>query len=586
MKNNTTLQLLKLCNRANPRFIFTVAFKSVLEAGIILIWTYLPSRMVDSFIRKDIQSIVLMGIIMTLGTAVLRVLGEFLKNRIDLMNKEIKNHMDLQLDQKIMDIHFEMAETPAIMDLKEKAVWTFENYGGVAYFVEYIISAITSFCLVSGFYVILFSTANPIISAMEIIYGLTVIGAGVLWRKTGVFYWDRVSSLNRRFLYLTWEIAHNYKVGKDIRVYSAENMIGEQLDKMADSWDKEEKKYVYTRKHSEGVLLLLHIVLLGTSVFLLMKGRAPFSVCTLCVMLITQISDQLKLMVRNISDVMQMSSYGQYLLDFLNLDKGSDRSEKDSLLSCDADKAYTLTVDNVSFRYPGEEKYAISDISFEIKKGETVAFVGKNGSGKSTVVKLICRLYRPTSGRILFNGVDIEKYSVSDYRKILGVLFQDFQLFPATIRENVVLGREENETLLRFIYETYGIDGIISKTSLGDKTNLDVSFDENGVELSGGQKQDIAVGRCYYKKPAMVILDEPSSNLDAIAEEKLYNHILENNGKQGTIFVSHRLSGCKLCDRILVFDKGLIKETGSHNELMSLDGIYAALYREQMKLYA
>ena len=222
----------------------------------------------------------------------------------------------------------------------------------------------------------------------------------------------------------------------------------------------------------------------------------------------------------------------------------------------------------------------------EKKKGNKTAIVGRNGAGKTTVVKLLCRLYEPTSGEILLNGKAIQDYSLSEYQNFLGVVFQDFKLFPFSIQDNIIMDQKLDHQWLEVLYRAYGVEAIIDPLPEKDQTLLDRKFNANGIELSGGQKQEVAITRAFYRQPELVILDEPSSALDAKTEEILYQRVMDQKQKAGLFFVSHRLSSCKFCDTILVMKQGQLVEQGSHETLMNQRGEYYQLFTTQAKLYA
>lgn len=246
----------------------------------------------------------------------------------------------------------------------------------------------------------------------------------------------------------------------------------------------------------------------------------------------------------------------------------------------------TLEFDHVSFSYQEEE--TIRELCFTIKKGESIALVGHNGAGKSTLIKLMLRLYDPTSGVIRLNGVDIRKYNLHSYRKLFAAAFQDVCLFGMTVEENILLGESptpEREKRVIEALERAGVYERIQQLPQGIHTMMTKEFDEDGAVLSGGESQKVAVARAFYKNCPIKIFDEPSSALDPIAEYNLFQSMMEE-GKQNTmIFISHRLSSAKNADEVLMLEHGRIIERGSHRELMQLGGSYASMYQKQAMNY-
>ncbi len=245
-----------------------------------------------------------------------------------------------------------------------------------------------------------------------------------------------------------------------------------------------------------------------------------------------------------------------------------------------------LEFENVSFSYQKEE--TIKDISFTIKKGEAIALVGHNGAGKSTIIKLILRYYDPTSGVIRLNGVDIRKYNLRSYRKLFATAFQDVCILGMTVKDNILLGEKstpENEERVATALKKAGIYERIESLPKGIHTMMAKEFDEEGVVLSGGESQKVAVARAFYRICPIKIFDEPSSALDPIAEYELFQSIMQERRQNTMIFISHRLSSVKNVDYVLMLEHGQIIERGTHKELMQREGSYATMYRKQARNY-
>lgn len=250
------------------------------------------------------------------------------------------------------------------------------------------------------------------------------------------------------------------------------------------------------------------------------------------------------------------------------------------------DTDYEIEFRNVSFRYPGAEDYSLRNLSLKFKVGERLAVVGKNGSGKTTFIKLLCRLYDPTEGEIRLNGVDIRKYDYEEYLSIFSVVFQDFKLFSFSLGQNVATAVEYDKEKVEQCLAKAGLAERLKTMPKGVDTALYKDFESEGVEISGGEAQKVALARALYKDAPFMILDEPTAALDPIAEAEIYTKFNELVGDKTAIYISHRLSSCKFCDEIAVFEDGAVVQRGSHEELMKeKTGLYHELWTAQAQYY-
>jgi len=247
----------------------------------------------------------------------------------------------------------------------------------------------------------------------------------------------------------------------------------------------------------------------------------------------------------------------------------------------------TLELKNVSFKYKDNEKYVLKNVSMTIRKGEKLALVGENGAGKTTLIKLIMRLYDVTEGEITFGGVDIRKLNIKDYREKIGAVFQDFQIYGATLAENVKMDfvNENDSEAIRLALKKSDFSSKLKVLENGINTELTKEFSESGTMLSGGEGQKAAIARMFLKDMPVAILDEPSSALDPIAEYRLNKSMLENSENRAVILISHRLSTTKDADRIILLENGGIAESGTHDELISKGGKYSEMWRIQAEKY-
>lgn len=248
------------------------------------------------------------------------------------------------------------------------------------------------------------------------------------------------------------------------------------------------------------------------------------------------------------------------------------------------DGQYEFAFHDVSFSYPGTNIPVLEHVTLSFAVGEKNALVGRNGAGKTTLIKLLCRLYEPTSGYITLNGIDIRKYSYKEYTQAFSVVFQDFHLFSLPLDENIAAGTEIDEAALQSSLAKVGLTDRVQQLPQGIRTRL-YNNNGSGVDLSGGEAQRTAIARALYKDAPFVILDEPTAALDPIAEAEIYKQFSQMTAGKTAVYISHRMSSCKFCDRIIVLDHGRIAEDGTHDTLLANHGIYANLYETQAQYY-
>ena len=299
---------------------------------------------------------------------------------------------------------------------------------------------------------------------------------------------------------------------------------------------------------------------------------------------ITSLSEGISALVGTLGTMRSNASFLQTTFAFLDIPnkmyQGSLTVEKRR------DRNYEVEFRNVSFCYPGSREYALKNLSIKFKVGQRLAVVGRNGSGKTTFIKLLCRLYDPTEGEILLNGIDIRKYNYGEYLSIFSVVFQDFQLLAFPLGQNVAVREQYDRERVQLCLEKAGFGQRLSQMPEGLEGCLYKEFDDKGVEISGGEAQKIAIARALYKDAPFIILDEPTAALDPVAEYEIYTKFNEIVGDKTAIYISHRLSSCRFCDEILVFEGGKIVQQGGHEVLLSAeDGKYRELWQAQEQYY-
>lgn len=303
---------------------------------------------------------------------------------------------------------------------------------------------------------------------------------------------------------------------------------------------------------------------------------------TLYIGALTSLSDNLSGIFSNIGEIGLKNDYLSNYISFLRLE--NEKYNGTLPIEKRLDNDYELEFRNVSFHYPNNEDLVLKNITTKIRVGRKMAIVGKNGSGKSTFIKLLCRLYDPTEGEILLNGIDIKKYDYDEYRRIFSVVFQDFKLFSFPLAQNVAAGITYDEGKVWKVLEEAGMAERVKKMEKGMDTVL-YKLEDEGVEISGGEAQKIAIARALYKDAPVVILDEPTAALDPVSEVEIYEHFDEMIEEKTAIYISHRMSSCRFCENIVVFEDGNIVQMGSHDALVAEEGLYQNLWKAQAQYY-
>ncbi len=333
-----------------------------------------------------------------------------------------------------------------------------------------------------------------------------------------------------------------------------------------------------------GLLLMASsLIMYGFAAARVVAGILTVGEIVSFVMYFSKIRQGISSITNGFGNIFIDTEFVQYVYDFLDIPdekyRGSIPTEKRD------DNEYEFEFSHVCFRYPNSEQYVVKDVNLKWRIGEKMALVGKNGCGKSTLIKLLCRLYDPTDGMITLNGIDIKKYKYEDYMALFSVVFQDSELFSFSIAENVAADTEYDGERVKDCVIKAGLGERLSQMESGIDTCLYKQFDEHGVEISGGEAQKLCLARAIYKSAPFIILDEPTASLDPISEHDIYTKFNGIVGTKTAVYISHRLSSCRFCDEIIVMEDGSIAERGSHESLLVKGGVYKSLWEAQAEYY-
>ena len=393
--------------------------------------------------------------------------------------------------------------------------------------------------------------------------------------------YDKVLNYVSRMMYLP-------DGAKEIRLSNVFALLQKQYGEATEKNVKVARKYAFRNAHMNfwRITFTFTVIFEGVLLYAIYRNRVTGSITLAELTIMTSLMVAMTwILIRVFENVMEVLKNGMFINNLRGFLEYEEKLPEDHDGEIPDPDFRSLEFKNVSFSY--KDKKIIHDLSFKINKGEIAALVGHNGAGKTTIIKLMLRLYDPDSGTILYNGKDIKTYNLKAYRDIFATTFQDFKLFGMTVRENILMGREyENDgELVREALKKADVLERIEAMDDGIDTVMTKEFDEDGCVLSGGESQKVAVARTFLKEAPMKIFDEPSSALDPIAEYELFDSIIGEGTDHTMLFISHRLSSVKNCDKVFMLEKGTLIEEGTHRELMEKNGSYAAMYRKQAMNY-
>jgi len=435
---------------------------------------------------------------------------------------------------------------------------------------------------------------HPLFILLIIVVMITVSVISPLLAVKGQLYFVSIADtmkLGNRIFEFWARLAYDTKRTLDMRMYRQDVFSQDHL--AVSLFGTDEKDLIHVIRpvtikmstFSSLSAMVGHVLTAVVYIFICLKawgGAFAVGSITQYIRSITAMAAGFSSLVMALGALYNNASFLQTVFEYLDIEntmyQGSLSTEKRS------DNKYSVEFKNVSFKYPGREEYALRNVSLNFEVGQRLAVVGENGSGKTTFIKLLCRLYDPTEGEILLNGIDIRKYDYRQYMDIFAVVFQDFKLLAFELGQNVAASAE---------YDSKKVSESLAKVGLEEKWDLETTlykdFKEDGVEVSGGEAQKIALARILYKNAPFIILDEPTAALDPLAEFEVYskmNEIIGKKGEKTSVFISHRLSSCRFCDNIAVFDKGRVVQKGGHDELVAdLKGKYYELWDAQAEYY-
>ena len=592
-----TIKLLWAMDRKFPVIV-------ILQGGLNALLFYLPvflvARILDLLVYRensaDPVSIAVVGLV---GIWLLKGVKALLEKEMKTRSYQIAMRFETLVPVNTLNISFSDLESDYAKEMRARILadrsWGSGFFGVADKFCNLcnsgfellgsVIMLIPLAMQVSG------SAAGKVAAALLFNIGLAVVGASVYakWyqkKESAAMNQMTQAEKDSRFWYM--DEGGSGAIGaqslKDIFMYRAKKMIQKTIDTEREGVRK--NVFTIARINSagglgtgmiQGILLcvsyycVLALAIAGTITvgMVLRYAQAIFQACM-------SASASIRLAGEFRTDVGRIAS----TLEYLNLE--AEKTKGDSFTEMTKG---VIEFRNVSFRYPGTKELVLDHVSLKIEPSEKIAVVGKNGSGKTTLVKLLCRLYEPEEGEILWNGKNIREYDLREWQKIFFFFFQDYSLLSLTLGQNVAASEQYETERAKEVLQLAGFGERLNKLKKGLETVVYPEYEQDGVSFSGGEEQKIAIARAIYKGGQICILDEPTAALDPVSESRVYESFDEIVKGKTAVYISHRLSSCKFSDRIFVLDNGKIAESGTHEALLSKNGLYAQLWQAQAQYY-
>nr|WP_307991579.1 ABC transporter ATP-binding protein [uncultured Niameybacter sp.] len=545
---------------------------------------------------KEVVGTALMGVsfvgILTL------VDGFVAKKKSVRVNVGVKR-FDMERSKKTLVMDYEQLESPVAQEIRNR-IKNDNNWGAgfnsVFWQLSYILDS--AFKSIIGFIILLplfqnkrfFINWTVVLLLLGFVSMMPIVGAFNIKyvNKKMAQLLEAYTQLKVYFGYFLWQGGLDYKAGKDVRIYGIKPLIQKYLENEEQVENEQIKKVSRIHALGECSQAISTGVLQGGAYILVViravSGALSVGDIVKYATTIYTFTKNLLDLVNGMSQFLLTTQRQQSTLEYINLP--SERHKGTLPVEKRDDHEYDIEFCGVSFKYPGSEQYVLKNLSFKLHKGKKLAVVGMNGSGKTTMIKLLCRLYDPTEGTILLNGIDIKKYDYREYISLFSVVFQDFKLFSFSLGQNIATDRNYDVQKVLACIEKVGFKHRFEDMPQGMETPLYSDYAENGVEISGGEAQKLALARALYKDAPFIVLDEPTAALDPIAEFEIYTRFNQMVGDKTAIYISHRLASCKFCDEIVVFHKGQLLQRGSHETLLAdTNNKYYALWQAQAQYY-
>lgn len=606
-RKTTVSKVIRLVKRLDSSYLPLMIVTQCMGAIQPYIMLWAGSRILDMILEKCPMEVTMRFVVWSvLGTMVLGMVRWILEGILSVKRHMLQERVTVAISEKSLQLDYEVLEKQETLEMIHRAKEGMNSNGNIASFCDLLGSVVArmagivySLMLFAGVCIpvkltctdtlikVLNTWWSPLlllaVCILMLFWALAIQkGDGIRTQKN----FDRNVKYNRRFGYF-FGFLTRYKEGKDIRLYQMQDMITEGLRECNENNEKNSHIMMREANRSNVCRWIVDFVLQAAS-YLYVGLKAMVGLISVGSVL--QYVGAFRNFYNGIAgilgvyvDVDVQSKYLSLFEDFMELE--NKKYEGTLPVEKRDDNKYEIEFRDVSFKYPNSLDYVLSHVNAKLRIGEKTAMVGPNGAGKTTFIKLLCRLYDPTEGEILLNGINIKLYDYKEYMSLFSVVFQDFQMFAFSVAENVATSMEYDEEKIIDCIGAAGLTERLMELPEGIRTNL-YQLQEGGVEVSGGEAQKLAIARALYKDAPFVVLDEPTSALDPVAEYDIYKRFDDLVQDKTAVYISHRMSSCRFCNNIFVFDEGRIVQKGSHDSLMQEEeGLYSRLWNAQAQYY-
>ena len=571
-------------NRDKSGKIYTIlrCVGSILNSISPLVFVLFPGQLINELTgNQSLNKIILYILAIVCLPVVFWGINKLIDYKIISVLSEFNNNSNKLIYGRLSEMDFEELEKPDVDHLKYRALNAMERLPSVVDNYCGVFAAFFQFCLVVS-----------LVLSLGLWMVLVIVGVSVLnflaskWlvkkARESELESDLLNRIRDTYTYVLQEVWF----AKEIRMFRCKDYLIDHLM----SNEKETNLHHLKHKRREDMVgfiavggnFIQQLIMYGYLVYLVIKNVLSVGTMTIYISSVAQLGNSLNTLSRSFLTLISMKYSLNDIVDFFSIPQRQIQSGKDQP---NLNNDFLIEFKNVSFKYPGSERYALKNINIVIRKNERLCIVGENGSGKSTFIKLLTRMYCPTEGEIFLNGKNIYDFDYYEYIKLFAPVFQDFCRYSFSVADNICLSDNINVNKMLSAINEAELSNLVSALPKKENTRIGKFIDENGFEPSGGEAQKIAIARAIYHEGDIYLLDEPTASLDPKAEYEIYSQFHRMIRGKSAILITHRLSAVQLADKVAVFDKGQVVEYGTHNELYLQNGLYTEMFDKQAQFY-